>query len=101
LDLLDHKGESYIEDLDDVLTIITRLGVLYETLPHSDQKDLLRNVVKRVVVNLEGKLERVDLLPSFAYLREVSARVDGDEGLAINSARIKTGGCEATCSTWV
>ena len=101
LDLLDHKCESYIEDLDDALTIITKLGILYETLPRSDQKELLRNVVKRVVVNLEGKLERVDLLPPFAYLREVSARVDGNEGVANNPARIETGGSEATCSSWV
>lgn len=98
---LDQKCESYIEDLDDALTIIAKLGTLYETLSRSDQKQVPRNVVERVVVNLEGKLERMDLLPPFAYLREVSARANGGEGAAKNSARIETGGSEATRSSWV
>ena len=53
------------------LTLIAKLSILYETLSHSDQKELLRNVVERVVVNLEGEIERGDLLPPFAYLRDV------------------------------
>jgi hypothetical protein len=58
-------------------------------------------VVERVVANTEGEIERVDLLPPFAYSREVSAKVGGSEGTSENSARIETGGCEATCSSEV
>ncbi len=101
LELLDQKCESYIDDLDDALTIIAKLGILYETLPRSNQKELLRNVVERVVVNHESEIVRVDLLPPFAYLRDVCEKVSGGEGTAENPARIETGGCDATCSSYV
>jgi hypothetical protein len=101
LDLLDQKCESYIDDLDEALTIIAKLGILYETLSGGDQKELLRNVVERVVVNTEGEIERVDLLPPFAYLREVCQRVSGGEETSENLARIETGDVAATCSSKV
>lgn len=101
LELLDQKCESYIDDLDQALTIIAKLGILYETLSRSDQKELLRNVVERVVVNVEGEIERVDLLPPFAYLREVCEKVSGGEGTSENPARIETGDIAATCSSKV
>jgi len=62
-------------DLDEALNIIAKLGILYETLPRLDQKELLRNVVERVVLNPEGKIIRVDWLPPFAYLQDVSEKV--------------------------
>lgn len=59
---------------------ITKLGILYKTLEHSQKKELLKNVVERVVVNLKGKIERVDLLPPFVYLCEICEMVhDGEE----------------------
>src|SRR5690606_9154977 len=67
----------------------------------SDQKELLRNVVERVVVNTEGEIERVDLLPPFAYLREVCEKVSGGEETSENLARIETGDVAATCSSKV
>jgi len=62
-------------DLDEALNIIAKLGILYETLPRLDQKELLWNVVERVVLNPEGKIIRVDWLPPFAYLQDVSEKV--------------------------
>jgi hypothetical protein len=55
---------------------------------------LLREIVERIVVNTEGEIERVDLLPPFAYLREVSEKVGGSEGTSENPAIHETGGCE-------
>lgn len=76
LELLDQRCETYINDLDDALTIIEKLGILYETLSQSDQRELLRNVVERVVVNTEGAIDRVEYLPPFAYLQAVRDRVN-------------------------
>ncbi len=101
LELLDQKCESYIDDLDQALTILAKLGILYETLPCSDQKELLRNVVERVVVSTEGEIQRVDLLPPFAYLREVSQKVSGSEGSSENRAINETDDCEVACSSKV
>lgn len=101
LELLDQKCESYIDDLDDALTIIAKLGILYETLPRSNQKELLRNVVERVVVNHESEIVYVDFLPPFAYLRNVCEKVSSGEGTSEKPARIETGDVAATCSSKV
>lgn len=80
--LLEQRCETYIRDLDDALTIITKLGILYETLPQSEKKELLRHMVSRVVLTPEGKMNRVEWLPPFAYLNDVSGKVNGgDEGM--------------------
>lgn len=104
--MLDQKCETYINDLDDALTLIAKLGVLYGKLSRSDQKELLRNVVERVVVNPEGKIARVDLLPPFAYLQDVSGKVSGGEGTSEHPAlNEKDGqfvqGTNAACSRQV
>ena len=99
LELLEQKCESYIDDLDDALTLITKLGILYETLSRSDQKDLLRNVIERVVINPEGEIARVDLLPPFAYLRDISDIVSGGEENLENPIKTQTGDDTATCSS--
>ena len=102
LALLDQRCETYINDLDDALTIIAKLGILYETLPFADQRELLRNVVERVVLNPEGTILRVDLLPPFAYLKQVSDRVSGWDGsTSENPAENQTSGSSTGCSSGV
>ena len=102
LALLDQRCETYINDLDEALTIIAKLGILYETPPSADQRELLRNVVERVVLNPEGNVIRVDLLPPFAYLQEVSEKVSGRSG---NTSEYppenQTSGDNAGCSSSV
>lgn len=101
LDLLDEKCENYIDDLDQALTIITKLGILYKTLEHAQKKELLKNVVERVVVNLKGEIERVDLLPPFAYLYEICEKVQDGEETSENASETQTGDIVATCSSQV
>ena len=97
LERLDQTCETYIEDLDHALILIAKLGILYETLPRGDKRELLRNVIERVVVNHEGKIDRLELLPPFTYLRDVSQKVIGGEIFSMPTARIKTGDLLATC----
>ena len=80
LEGLQAKQEIHMGNLDAALAIIAKVGMLYNTLERSDQKDLLREMVERVVVNLDGKIIRLELQPPFAYLREVTQRVTGDGG---------------------
>ncbi|MBK8035402.1 MAG: hypothetical protein IPK17_39050 [Chloroflexi bacterium] len=102
LALLDQRCETYISDLDDGLNIIAKLGILYETLPFEDQQELLRNVVERVVLNPEGTVLRVDLLPPFGYLQDVSEKVSGRRGSASEKpAETETPGDVAGCSSGV
>jgi hypothetical protein len=102
LALLDQRCEMYISDLDDALNIIAKLGILYETLPFEDQQELLRNVVERVVLNPEGTILRVDLLPPFGYLMDVSEKVAArSESASEKAAETKTPGDVAGCSSGV
>lgn len=99
LALLDQRCETYISDLDTALNIIGKLGILYETLPFDDRQELLRNVVERVVLNPEGTVLRVDLLPPFGYLTHVSERVSGrKENASEKPAEMQTPSNIAGCS---
>jgi hypothetical protein len=52
-------------------------------LERSDQKDLLRHMIERVVVNPEGMIIRLELLPPFSYLHHVTQRVQKTGGRAV------------------
>jgi hypothetical protein len=46
-----------------------------QNLDRKQQKQLLREIVQRIVVNAEGAILRIDLLPPFVYLHDLSRRV--------------------------
>jgi hypothetical protein len=48
--------------LDDALHIISKIGVLFRRLDAGSQKELLREIVERVVVDPSGKVIRVEFL---------------------------------------
>jgi DNA invertase Pin-like site-specific DNA recombinase len=56
LEALQQKREYHIANLDAALTIIAKVGILYNKLERSDQKELLRQMIERVVVNPEGMI---------------------------------------------
>jgi hypothetical protein len=60
------------------LSVIAKVGVLYSKLGRSDQKSLLREMVDRMVISPDGTILRMELLPPFAYLKEVTDRVRGN-----------------------
>jgi DNA invertase Pin-like site-specific DNA recombinase len=101
LELLDEKCENYIDDLDEALTLITKLSILYETLSNSQKRELLNNVIERVIVNLEGEIVRVNLLPPFSYLIEVCGKLENGVGTSETATETQTGDISATCSSQV
>ena len=98
IDAFQHRQEVHIANLDAALTIIAKVGILYKNLVAKDQHELLRQMVKRVVVGLEGTILRVELLPPFAYLDELSRRVGGS-GEA--DRKTKTSNDAGQCSDYV
>ena len=69
---LDH--DTHVDNLEVALEIIARIGTLYNGLQRGDQKELLRHVVERVVVNPEGKIH-LELRAPFAYLKELTDEI--------------------------
>ncbi len=76
IESLQAKREFHITNLDAALTIIAQVGIVYNTLKRSDQKELLRHMVERVIIDPEGII-RLELRTPFAYLRDISDTVRG------------------------
>lgn len=100
LEALKRKREYHIANLDAALTIISKVGILYSRLERSDQKDLLRYMIERVVVNPEGMIIRLELLPPFSYLRHVTQRVQKSGGRAVEGKQ-NANPMVGTCSDYV
>ena len=71
------KIDTHIAPLDQALTIISKVCVLFESMERSEQKALLREMVERVVVDSEGRVLRLELLPPFSYLRWLTQQIRG------------------------
>ena len=103
LESADQQTDYHIAHLDDALHIISKIGVLFKDLDTSSQKDLLREIVERVVVDLSGKVVRVELLPPFSYLHGLSDRIQnadgGDNGDGKTKASVKAGSCSISIAS--
>lgn len=67
LETMQHEQQVHIDNLDLALEIIARMGTLYNGLQRSDQKELLRQVVERVIVDDDGQVS-LELRSPFGYL---------------------------------
>ena len=76
IESLQEKHETHITNLDAALAIIAQIGIVYNALKRDDQKELLRQMVERVVINPEGKVV-LELRAPFAYLQDISDQVRG------------------------
>jgi len=88
----ERDSEYHIDNLDAALHIISRIGVLYHQLERPQQKKLLREMIDRIVVNAEGTVLRIDLLPPFAYLHNLACRTQSAaEGEAETKTSLRAG----------
>lgn len=87
---LDKSRHLHLANLDAALSVITKLGILYNKVDKENQRDLLRHIIKRVIINVEGKIIEVELRTPFTYLRsllggdESSPSNNGSRGIAEN-----------------
>lgn len=68
------EQEQHVDNLATALQIIAKIGKLYNGLERKDQKDLLRQVVRRVVIDECGKVA-LELKSPFEYLRNLADEV--------------------------
>ncbi len=76
LDSLERTKETHISNLDAALDIISKMGVRYGQLDAPQQRQLLQEVVERVIVNADGEVIDLELLPPFGYLQHVKEKVE-------------------------
>jgi hypothetical protein len=97
LEGLNEKAETHLANLDDAISIISRVGVLFKHLESSKQRDLLREMLERVVVNRAGEVICVKLKPPFAYIQDLIQR----QWSEVNSGETKTSISAGECSVYV
>lgn len=74
LDTLASSRQVHVDNLETALQIIAQIGTLYNGLERKDRKELLRQVVHRVVVNDAGDVS-LELRTPFAYLRDLNDEI--------------------------
>jgi hypothetical protein len=72
--------EAQVANLDDALKLISKAGILFEGLSAKGQRELLRLMVEKVVIGLEGQIARVDLRAPFGYLTRIIADTTDSKG---------------------
>lgn len=68
LALVSQTPASLVQTLDESLELLNQLSQLYGTLTREDQREILRCVVEKVVVDAKGIVLALELHPPFAYL---------------------------------
>ncbi|MDX1993605.1 MAG: hypothetical protein SF029_14550, partial [bacterium] len=96
LEGLEHKIDTHIEHLDQALTIVAKVGVLFEEMARSEQKALLREMVERVIIDPDGTVLRLELLPPFAYLHRLTQQVKGKHNG--RTTKTSSAGSAGSCS---
>ncbi len=102
LEGVEKQQQIHIDNLDAALKIIAQVGIVYNRLDCSDQKELLRHMVERVIVDSAGSI-RLELRAPFAYLHDISDQVRGavkssGKGKKAKTARNSSGLGSGNCS---
>ena len=95
------RQDVHIDNLDAALTVIGKVGILFNELERNTQQELLCEIVERVIVDRDGKLRRLELLPPFAYLHEVANRVTKGNSQKTKMSRKKAHQCSDYISACV
>ncbi|GIK76146.1 MAG: hypothetical protein BroJett021_51340 [Chloroflexota bacterium] len=70
LESLQYQHKTHIANLDTALQMISQIGIVYNSLERSDQKELLHHIVSRVVIDCEGIIN-LELRAPFSYLQDI------------------------------
>ena len=95
--------KTYVANLDAALAIIAEIADRYVLHTPERQRDILKQMVSRVVINPEGRIIRIELKPPFNYLDELyHSGGSGPSGKRPRSqnektSAIDTGSLQNTC----
>jgi DNA invertase Pin-like site-specific DNA recombinase len=68
IDLISKESGEVVDNLDAALTVISEIADRYAEHTPQRQRDILKQMVKRVVIDPEGRIIRMELKPPFNYL---------------------------------
>lgn len=86
LDSMGRNCEAQIGSLDDAIQLIAKAGILFEKVTPAGKQELLRHMVKRVIINREGKVLRLELRTPFSYLHRLATDAENTPQQAENGS---------------
>ncbi|MEM9954341.1 MAG: recombinase family protein [Chloroflexota bacterium] len=96
LESLEHKLQSHVSNLNVALEIITYAGIVYNSLKRKDQKELLRQMIDKVVIDATGTI-RLELRSPFGYLRDISKEIEQQRGCSSRTEKQKADDNVGSC----
>lgn len=92
VELIHQEQGDVVDDLDAALTVISEIADRYQEHTAQRQRDILKQMVKRIVINPEGRIIRMELKPPFNYLDAlVQGGQDGGRGEGLSAGTKRTG----------
>jgi DNA invertase Pin-like site-specific DNA recombinase len=88
---LEHEKRIRIDDLDAALLLMVRLRVLYGRLSEKERSKLLQIFIKRIIVDLQGKIIDFQLNAPFAYLQNVVEDLSNLDSVPRGSTQVLVG----------
>ena len=103
LALLEDSREMHLDSLDVALTLISKAAILFNKLELENQHQLLKHMVRRVIIDPQGVIVKIELLPPFGYLQQLVTNATGRQaGARKQKPRLKRGSVEGkSCSDLV
>lgn len=81
IDLIQQEQGDVVDSLDAALAVISEIADRYPEHTPQRQRDILKQMVNRVVINPEGRIIHMELKPPFNYLSNLDkARQNGERG---------------------
>jgi hypothetical protein len=77
LDQLNRENREYIANLDAALMVIAQIGERFGRQDAMQQRDILRQIVGKVVIDTRGTVLRLELLPPFTYVQRLADEASG------------------------
>ena len=68
LRVIEQDQSEFIDNLDAALAVIAEVAERYPLHTRERQRDILEQMVSRVVINLEGRIVRIELKAPFDYI---------------------------------
>ena len=87
LKAIQQENRETIANLDAALEVISEIGERYRRQDPQRQREILRQVVDRVVVDHRGKVRKLVLKPPFVYLHELAGGNGGQRQSKRSSKR--------------
>ena len=99
------RQQTHIENLDMALQVISNVGIVYNGLSRDDKRELLRQMVERVIIDSAGNV-KLELRTPFAYLHDISDQLrnfgEEFENTPTNTKTVASDGLsDPECSTQV